>query len=413
MSLFRGRSRRVLLACFGVLVLVLLWGLFRPLSRFRPARQMRIFAPEQRVQNFRSMDQLFPSRPVHRSGAPFHFRRSATPAALRDLQLKLGGKSEPLDAFLNRTTTTGLLIARDDELLDERYFLGTTEDSPLTSWSMAKSVVSLLTGIAIEEGRLAGVDHRLSEYAPALSRGGYAQVTIQQALQMSSGIRFDETYSNPFSDINMMFVHMFALNQRLNDYVSRLPAAHAPGTAFEYVSVDTQSVGMALRAAVGKPLTQYLEEKLWGPLGMEYDAFWNVDREDRSGDPAMELAFCCLNVRLRDYAKIGRLAARGGDWNGRRIVSEAWMKEATQPKAAHLLPANQGGVGYQYQWWVPRVSADGSDDGAFMAIGVWGQFMYVQPRDRLVIVKTSVDPRPDDVEHAQVFAAIAQALRAP
>lgn len=412
MSLFRGRLRRVLLACFGMVVLVLLWGLFRPFSPFRPARQMRIFAPDQRVQNFRSMDRLFPSRLVHHSGTPFHFRRAATPAVLRDLQLKVKDQPETLDAFLNRTITTGLLIARDDEILDERYFLGTTEESPLTSWSMAKSVVSMLTGIAIAEGHLAGVDHRLTEYAPELSRGGYAQVTLQQALQMSSGIRFDETYSNPFADINMMFVHMFALNQRLNNYVSRLPAAHAPGTSFDYVSVDTQAVGMALRAAVKKPLTQYLEEKLWGPLGMEYDAFWNVDREDRSDDPAMELAFCCLNVRLRDYAKIGRLAARGGDWDGRRIIPEAWMHEATQPTAAYLLPANQDGVGYQYQWWVPRVSENGDDDGAFMAIGVWGQFTYVQPRDRLVIVKTSVDPRPDFTEHAKVFAVIARALRA-
>ena len=154
-------------------------------------------------------------------------------------------------------------------------------------------------------------------------------------------------------------------------------------------------------------------EAIRQPFGVKERERIGAERLERKRERARAKCIGELGGSSFVERKRALVPAKSGSLGVRRIVSEAWMKEATQPKAAHLLPANQGGVGYQYQWWVPRVSADGSDDGAFMAIGVWGQFMYVQPRDRLVIVKTSVDPRPDDVEHAQVFAAIAQALRAP
>jgi CubicO group peptidase (beta-lactamase class C family) len=162
-------------------------------------------------------------------------------------------------------------------------------------------------------------------------------------------------------------------------------------------------LGLALRGAVGQTLTSYLEQKIWRPLGMEHDASWNVENARGA-----ELAFCCLNVTLRDYAKLGRLFARRGDWDGQRVVSEAWLREATRLEPARA-PGTLAGThwGYQYQFWIPSAGRN-----AFMAAGVWSQFIYVDPDRDLVIVKTSVDPDFDEHgdEHVALFEAIADAL---
>jgi CubicO group peptidase (beta-lactamase class C family) len=201
-----------------------------------------------------------------------------------------------------------------------------------------------------------------------------------------------------------MFARIFYLGESAPHYLAGRPRQYAPGERFHYKSTDAFAIGLALRHAVTMPLSTYLEEKIWKPLGMEYDASWNVESDD-----GVELAFCCLNVRLRDYAKIGRLLARRGDWDGRRIVSEAWVDESTR-----LEPVRAPGkvpdfpFGYQYLWWIPA-----GGRGAFMAIGVWSQYLYINPNRDLVIVKTSVDPdfMADDVEHAAFFEAIEDALR--
>jgi CubicO group peptidase (beta-lactamase class C family) len=199
-----------------------------------------------------------------------------------------------------------------------------------------------------------------------------------------------------------MFARIFYFRESVGHYLATRDAEAAPGARFHYASSDTLALGLALRGAIGMPLTTYLEEKLWKPLGMEYDATWNTESDD-----GVELAFCCLNVRLRDYAKIGRLVARHGDWDGRRIVSEDWLRESTRVEPARaagtLAPQTWG---YQYQWWLP------GRPGVFMAAGVWGQFIYVDPARELVIAKTSVDPdfMANGNESVAVFEAIADAL---
>lgn len=341
-------------------------------------RQMRIFAPAVRIENFRTMDELFPARTIHRPAEPHRFERS--PRAL-PLTFPFEGRAVDVDDFFDRTVTTGLLVLRGNTLLFERYFRGASAETPMTSWSVAKSVVSLLVGIARAEGRIGDLTTPLSELEPELRGADYGKVSVRDALTMSSGIAFSEEYDNPLSDIHTMFARIFYLRESAVHYLASRDAEAAPGSQFHYASSDTFALGIALRRAVGKSLAEYLEEKIWVPLGMEYDATWNTE-----SDGGAELAFCCLNVRLRDYAKIGRLAARGGDWDGKRIVPEAWIREATRiepARAPGALPRHPWG--YQYQWWV-------IGDGAFMAVGVWGQFIYVDPSRELVIVKTSVDP---------------------
>jgi CubicO group peptidase (beta-lactamase class C family) len=286
--------------------------------------------------------------------------------------------------------------------------MGATQESQLTSFSMAKSFVSALVGIAIDEGRIAGVDRPVTDYVPQLKGSGYDGVPIKHILQMSSGVHFDEDYASWTSDISIMFAKSFVLGSPINAYAQGLRSERRSGEAFNYISVDTQVLGMLLVNATGQPLATYLEEKVWGPLGMESDTAWVTDRPGTDG---MEYAFCCLNATLRDYAKFGRLYLRGGDWEGRRVVPEHWVRESIVPDKPYLVHSGaytpDWTIGYQYQWWVP----DGSD-GEFMAIGVWGQYIYVNPRRNVIIVKTAVDPDFDDrdMENLTAFRAIAAAL---
>lgn len=366
---------------------------------------LTLFDADKRVENFRHFAEIFPSRPVHRAGAAFQFGRA--PREL-DVSFEYGGTTYGLDEFLQRTITSGLLVVKDDHIVTERYFLGATEDSRLTSFSVAKSFVSALVGIALDEGRIAGVDRPVTDYVPELKGSGYNGVPIRHILQMSSGVHFDEDYASWSSDISIMFAKSFVLGSPINAYAQSLHSERRSGEAFNYISVDTQVLGMLLVHTTGKPLAAYLEEKIWGPLGMERDTAWVTDR---AGDSGMEYAFCCLNATLRDYAKFGRLYLRGGDWQGRRIVPENWVRESVVPDKPYLIHSGaytpDWTIGYQYQWWVPEGS-----DGEFMAIGVWGQYIYVNPKRNVIIVKTAVDPDFDarDMENLAAFRAIASAL---
>jgi CubicO group peptidase (beta-lactamase class C family) len=393
----RGRTRvvrRIVLAVVGLVALVALLAA-RPWSSRNSFRQMRIFAPSERIHNFRAMDELFPARTIHKAPTPHHFE-------VRERELpktySFGGRTASLEEYFDRTVTTGFLVLQGNTLLAERYFRGASADTPMTSWSVAKSVVSLLIGIARDEHRMKELTAPLSDYVPDLRGAPYGNVSLRDALTMSSGIRFSEQYDDPLSDIHTMFARIFYFKESAAHYLSTRSAEAPPGTRFHYASSDTLALGLALRAAVKRPLTEYLEEKIWKPLGMEYDASWNTESDDGA-----ELAFCCLNVRLRDYAKIGRLVARSGDWDGQRIVSEDWIRESTRTEAARApgkLPLHPWG--YQYQWWLP------GRPGVFMAAGVWGQFIYVDPAREFVIVKTGVDP--DFMAHADENVAVFEAI---
>jgi CubicO group peptidase (beta-lactamase class C family) len=199
---------------------------------------------------------------------------------------------------------------------------------------------------------------------------------------MSSGVGFNEDYGDPFSDINRMGPSM-ALGSLL-DFAATLERARPPGTLQHYVSVDTQVLGTILVRATGQDLAAYASEKLWQPLGMEFDAVWLLD------GTGMEWAFGGLNASLRDFARFGWLYLNGGSRNGKQIVPEAWVRASVTPDAPHLMPGpkpnSSNEMGYGYQWWIPS-----EPDGDFMALGVYGQTIYVDPKNRLVIVKNSVD----------------------
>lgn len=387
-------------------LLVIAGGLFifRPWSEYKPLNMNRLFHPEDRVENFRHMDRVFPVREISASNTPFIFKRDEKPL---EVSYQFKGKDRSLAEFLDEVEATGLLVIQNDTIIHERYFQGGNNESTFTSWSMAKSFVGTLIGMALGDGKIASLDDPITQYLPELSTSGYADVPIRHILQMSSGVDFNEAYDDKLSDINLFFWKVFILGMDADDVVASYGKAEESGQLLHYISIDTHVLGMLLRRLYQKPLTTLLEERIWQPLGMEGDAFWNIDADS---EDATEIAFCCLNARLRDFAKLGRLYLNNGVWQGQRLLPEGWVVEATTPAADHLQPGGNtyGGRGYQYQWWIPP-----NYDREYFASGVWGQYVYVSEKDNLIIARTSVDPnfRKNMPETMAVFRAIRDHLR--
>ena len=301
-----------------------------------------------------------------------------------------------------------MIVIHDDAIVYEEYFLGHAESYRHISWSVAKSFVSALVGIAVDEGYIESIEDPATKYVPFLIGSGYDGVRIKDILQMSSGIRFNEDYADFFSDINRM-CRVTVLDMSLKDFIYTLENEREPGTYNHYVSMDTQVLGMVLMEATGKDLTELLEENIWKPVGMEADAYWLVD-----GDGA-ELAFGGLNAVLRDYARFGLLYLHGGKRGDDQIVPADWVIASVTPDAPHLMPgenpASDWVMGYGYQWWIPY-----NPEGDFMAIGIYNQFIYVNPELGVVIAKNSAyadydtDGEEKELESVVVFRAIAHAL---
>ncbi len=304
----------------------------------------------------------FQARPLTADTSSYNFQTTNLgkfPKELNDI---------PFDKYLEDNKTVAFLIIKNDTIQYEKYFKGYDKQSIVPSFSMAKSVTSILIGCAIDEGLIKSVDEPITNYIPELTKNGFDKVTIKHLLQMTSGIRFNESYVNPFGDAASFY---YGLNLRKE--IGKMKLKTEPGKQFEYVSGNTQLLGLVLeRSLKDKTITSYLQEKIWTPLGMEYDASWSIDRKKNG----LEKTFCCLNARARDFAKIGRLYKNKGNWNGKQIVSQKWVEESTK------LDTSEGSANfYQYQWWLPTPNED------FMAEGILGQFVYVNPSKDLIIVR--------------------------
>ena len=359
-----------------------------------------LFDEENIVENFRSLPEYVPFHIVHKGDEVFEFS-----PALRQIPeyFEFRGKTWNMKELLKDTWTTGFIVVKNDQILFEDYYLGNTPDTLNISWSMGKSFVSALIGIAIGEGLIESIQIPVSDIVPELKNTGYEGVRLKDVLQMSSGVRFNEDYDAFFSDINRMG-RTVALGKSINEFAASLEREREPGAYNHYVSMDTQVLGMVLKSATGKTPSQYLEEKIWRKIGMQSDAKWLVD------DDNMELVFGTLNATLKDYARFGRLYANYGNWNGHQVVPSEWVKDSTTPDAPHLMPGNNPmssyKMGYGYQWWIPE-----NPKGDFMALGVYGQYIYVNPEKKMVIVKISAFPFwKDDLDTNDVMMAWFQYL---
>ncbi len=388
-----------------ILVTVILAGGYNFNMLMRLKHTLTLFDTAVIAENFRSMGDKYSSRTIHKGENTFKFKYKLS--ELPESYIYKGEKKN-IKKFFERYYTTGLIIVKDDTVIFEKYYNGNSESSKAISWSVAKSFVSALFGIAMAEGYIKDVNQAVTDYLPSLAASGYNKVRIKDVLQMSSGIRFNEDYGDFNSDINRMG-RSFALNTPLEEFILSLKNEKKPGIFNHYVSMDTQVLGMIITAATGKTLSEYAEEKLWKPLGMESDALWMID------SAGMEAAFGGLNVVLRDYARFGRLFLNNGSWNGKQIIPASWIKDSTTPDAPHLMPGKRSNstttLGYGYQWWIPE-----KPEGDFLAIGIYGQAIYINQKQKIVIARTSAyaDYNKDgdgmEMESIEAFKAIAEAF---
>jgi CubicO group peptidase (beta-lactamase class C family) len=301
----------------------------------------------------------FDSRPLSASAQPFRFTQGTN----TDVRIATEHGSESLDAMNEKNHSRAFLIIRNDSILFEKYYGGYSDTSIVPSFSMAKSFTSALIGCAIADGLISSVEDPVTRYLPDLRDPSWSKVQIVHLLNMTSGMHFDEGYYTPLSE-----AAGFYYGRNLRDRILRLKTYTQPGQNWEYVSGATQMLGLILeRALQGKTVTAYLQEKIWTPL----PASWSID-DDKTG---MEKTFCCINARARDFAKFGRLYLDSGRWNGKQLIPEEWVMHSTRPGSEPGCEPH-----YHYQWWL-------RSNGAFMARGHLGQYIYVHREKRLIFVR--------------------------
>ena len=373
--------QKVLLGVLVVLLVAFAW--YYP-KLMRVKEVVSFFDEDRIVENFRTTDELVTFNELPAAPRPQSFARDTTRDPLPPAIGIAADKFLDADAYLQRTYTTGLLVLQHDTITYERYFRGHTAAMPQIVWSVSKSFLSTLFGIAVAEGKIRSIEQTVDEYCPELKGSGYEGVRIKDVLQMASGVAFNEDYADFWSDINR-WGRAFAWGSSQDDFAAGLVRELEPGTYHHYVSINTHVLGMVLVAATERSIADYAVEKLWYPLGMEHDSYWLTD------DYGMEMALGGLNTTVRNCAKLGALMVHEGNWRGRQLVPAAWVQAATTPDASHLQPGRRENsahdLGYGYQWWIPQ-----SEDGEYLAVGVYNQFIYVNPARQTVIVKHSANP---------------------
>ena len=328
-------------------------------ENFGKLDNLMFWEPREKLAGFRNIEKLYNTREIKRGDQVYPL--CPAPIDLTGFFYELNGKKFTFDDFMERNRVTGIIIIRDDRILIERYGLGNSVSSRWISFSVAKSVVSMMVGAAIKDGYILSVDEKIADYLPRLKGSAYENVSIKNLLQMASGVEWDENYADPKSDVNNMPTPILELLEMLR----QKKQVAEPGTRFNYNTAETHLAGAVVRAAIGNNLSTYLTHKIWQPMGMESDASWLLH-----GQGGGEMGGCCINATLRDYARIGLFAMHNGVLpDGTEVLPEDWMKASRTPSAAY--------PGYGYLWWIRQ--------GAFTANGIFGQFIYVHPDLNLVV----------------------------
>lgn len=284
--------------------------------------------------------------------------------------------------WVARRQVTALVVLKGGAIAHESYYLGTDPLDRRISWSVAKSVLSALTGILLAEGAIDSLDDPVVEHAPMLAGSAYDGASLRDVLQMASGVRFDEDYLSFWSDINHMG-RVLALGGSMDAFTAGQRKQDAePGERMRYVSTDTHVIAMVLRGATGRSLPDLMGEYIVRPMGFEADPYYITDGN------GVAFALGGLNMTTRDYARFGQMMANGGIWQGQRVVPADWITESTRASA----PTAAGEPGYGYQWWIP----EGWAEGEFLAQGIYGQFIYVNRPLGVVVAVNSADPGFED-----------------
>lgn len=356
------------------------------------------FKDENLAYTFQHTPQIQPTKKISRGTEPFQFLQENN-AVLAD-GFMFEGTFYPSGKFMEDTKTSGMLVIKDDVIKYEKYFFGGDENTLFSSNSMGKSFVSVLMGIAIGEGYVESVEDPVGKYIPEFAGTELENIPVRACLQMASGINFNE--DTDMSGFSMRTL----LGMPAMKVISRYGVQEEPYTYRRYISINTEILGQVIKNATGRSLGEYMEEKLWKKIGAAHDAYWTLSN-------GTELAMGGLSISLRDYGRFARLYLREGNYNGEQILSKEWVRDSLDISAEYSRPGANldayNAIGYGYQWWVPE-----GDKGEFMAIGVYGQWIYVNPSNQVIIVKTGADPnfmkKGYELKHVEFFRAVAEGI---
>ena len=336
-----------------------------------------VLTPALAVNTFRNIDRLFPSRLVPHATHALPLPRATTPLA--DVRFADRGKAYDLDDYLELNRIAALLVLQDGRVALERYRFGNTPRTRWMSMSVAKSITSTLVGAALRDGYIHSLTDSVTRYLPAMRGTAYEGVSLRDVLMMASGVRWNETYTDPTSDRRRLLeAQISQVPGAALAVMKSLPRAAEPGTRNNYNTGETQVVAEVLRAAVGRPLAAYLADRIWRRVGMEADATWWLDAPDGT-----EIGGSGFSATLRDYGRFGLFVLNNGVVGGDSILPAGWVREATTPKTLR----DGATIDYGYLWWP-------GTGGTFMAMGIHGQYIYINPAARIVIVAWGARPHP-------------------
>ncbi|MET4323872.1 serine hydrolase [Bradyrhizobium sp. RT5a] len=344
------------------------------------------WTPEQRAIGYRNMDKIDATHVV-RNGAQVRALR----AARRQISPRWTWKGEvmDLDCYVKVMHTSGVIVLKDGQIVLERYGLGRTEKDRWYAFSITKSVTAILAGAAIQDGYIKSMDAPATNYIPDIKGSAYDGVTVRQLFTMTSGVKWNEDYLDPNSDGYRAGQCCYEAGiHPIVAYMRHLPRAAEPGARYNYSTGETDIAGILVSNAVGKPLSEYLSEKLWQSYGMEADANWIVDRfgRDRGGSG--------ISMTLRDYARIGQFMLDGGKAGAAQVLPPDWLADAISAQVTFPTPQRgHAAVGYGYSWWIYKDS--------YAALGSDGQAIFVYPQDKVVIAVNCAWPAPNTPEDWQ------------
>ncbi|MEO1044821.1 MAG: serine hydrolase [Pseudomonadota bacterium] len=351
---------------------------------------------DQRDNAFRQMENLTTTRTISAG------EQSYDMAAGEPLELGTwagdNGKQWNLTQYMMDQRAAGIIVLHNGKIRLEEYSLDYAADGRWTSFSVAKSFVSTLVGAAVQDGYIESLDDPLTKYIPELEGSGYDGVTVEQLLTMTSGVKWNEDYTDPESDVaKFNLTKSQDGDNPILTYMAKLEREAEPGTRWQYNTGETNLIGVLVSKATGKTLAEYLSEKVWAPYGMQMDAEWILN------DGGFEIGGCCISASLRDYALLGQFVAGGGVADGKQVVPEGWFTKAGTKQADIGVP----GQGYGYQWWT-------YDDGSFTARGIFGQSIFIDPGRQLVIATSGNYPDATDerlsLERNRFFRAVQAAI---
>lgn len=338
---------------------------------------------------FAHINAWMPTRPLFPSENPYALTTEID-GDLENVSYKVDGETFAVGDFMKREPLMGMAVVKGDTIKLEHYAKDHNPESVWISFSVTKSFTSTLIGAAIKDGFINSVEDTVETYLPRLKGSAYGAVSIKNILQMSSGVAWDENYTDPNSDVSKAGSLQ---GVALTDYLGALPQNHAPGTVFNYNTAESNLLGEALRAAIGNSATDYMNAKVWQGFGMEHAGNWM-----QSAPFAGETGGCCISASIRDYARLGIFVKKGAvNAAGEPLVPEGWMKDATSP--------SKGYAGYGYKWWL-------ESDGAYAASGIFGQGIYIDPQRDVVISLHSNAPAAVDTNYHAHADAVIKALAA-